>query len=147
MKKPLPPTYVLLSIVIMVALHYIAPVAMILAFPWRFWGLLPLAAGIALNIAADRAFKRRATTVKPFERSTTRLTDGVFRWSRNPMYLGMVLSVAGIALLLGSLSPWLLVAILVFLLQRNFITVEERMLEGSFGAAFIDYKKRVRRWF
>jgi protein-S-isoprenylcysteine O-methyltransferase Ste14 len=62
--------------------------------PWRFAGVLPIAAGIALNVAAARQFKPRNTTVTPFQESSALMTDGVLRWSRNPMYLGMVLIVS-----------------------------------------------------
>ncbi len=146
MKKPLPPTYVAISIATMLALHFLAPVELLLSYPWRLAGLLPLAVGFALNIAADRAFKRYDTTVKPFQRSSCLIAGGVFRFTRNPMYLGMVLSVAGIAMLLGSLTPWIVVPVLAVLLQRNFIAIEERMLEETFGAPFADYAKHVRRW-
>jgi protein-S-isoprenylcysteine O-methyltransferase Ste14 len=62
------------------------------------------------------------------------------------MYLGMVLIVAGVAILLGSVTPWIAVAVLAVLLDRVFIAREEKMLAGTFGAAFEDYRARVRRW-
>lgn len=67
--------------------------------------MFPLIFGVALNISADRMFKQHKTTVKPFEESTSLVTDGVFRFSRNPMYLGMVLILSGVVLLAGSTTP------------------------------------------
>ena len=142
----LPPIYFLAAIALTIALHFLFPVATFIPFPWRFAGLLPIAAGIALNLAADRQFKRRNTTVKPFQKSSALVTDGAFRWSRNPMYLGMVLVVAGIAIIEGSVTPWIVVAALAVLLERLFILREEQMLQETFGAVFQQYKKRVRRW-
>jgi hypothetical protein len=102
-KPLLPPTYFLASIIVMVGLDILLPGARVLSFPLTLAGLAPMIVGGALNVAADRAFKRNKTTVKPFEVSTSLVTEGVFRVSRNPMYLGMILILLGIALLLGAL--------------------------------------------
>lgn len=146
MKKLLPPAYVLTSIVLMVALHFLAPAARLIPSPWNFLGVIPLAVGIVINIVADTAFRRAGTTVKPFQASNSLLTTGVYRLSRNPMYLGLVLIVLGIAVVTGSLTPLVVVPIFALLLDRNFIAAEERMLEERFGPAWLEYKNRVRRW-
>ncbi len=146
MTKLLPPTYFFAAVALALALHFLFPLGAVIPFGWRFAGVLPIAAGIALNIVADRQFKNRGTEVKPFKRSTALVTDGVFRWSRNPMYLGMVSIVCGIAWIEGSLSPWIAAVALAVLLDRLFIVREERMLEATFGAAYGQYRRRVRRW-
>jgi len=145
-KRLLPPAYLGMALLAMVALHLVAPVASIPTFDVRLAGLAPLAAGIALNLAADRAFKKRGTTVKPFERSTALVTAGVLTLSRNPMYLGMVLILLGVALLLGSAAPFAVVALFALALDRRFIRVEERMLADAFGDDWRAYRRRVRRW-
>ena len=142
----LPPTYFFVAIILALAAHFLFPLAVIIPDGWRFAGILPITAGIVLNIVADRQFKERGTEVKPFKRSSALVTDGVFRWSRNPMYLGMVLIVAGAALIEGTLSPWIATVALAVLLDRVFIVREEAMLEETFGAAFRQYRSRVRRW-
>jgi len=146
MKKTLPPTYFFGAIVLAVVLHFLFPLAQLVSFPWRLLGLAPLALGVALNLVTDQAFKRRETTVKPFEVSNALITDGFYGVSRNPMYLGMVLILLGIALLLGTFTPFLAPCILAILFDRVFIVPEERMLEEIFGETFREYKKRVRRW-
>jgi protein-S-isoprenylcysteine O-methyltransferase Ste14 len=146
MSKILPPTYFLAAIALTMVLHFLAPLGAPIPFAWRFTGLLPITAGIVLNVAADRQFKRLRTTVKPFQTSTALATDGVFRLTRNPMYLGMVLIIAGIALLEGTITPWLVVAALAVVLDRLFIAPEETMLKKTFGYAFQQYCQRVRRW-
>ncbi len=70
----------------------------------------------------------------------------VFPWTRNPMYLGMVLIVAGAALAEGSVSPWLAVIALAVVLDRCFIAREEATLRAAFGDAYRSYQARVRRW-
>jgi protein-S-isoprenylcysteine O-methyltransferase Ste14 len=145
-KKLLPPTYLFLSIVIMVGLHFLFPAAKIIPFPWNLLGAVPFAFGLALNLLADRAFKKHDTTVKPFQESAALVTAGVFRVSRNPMYLGFVLILVGIAIFMGSLTPWAIIPILAIWMDLIFIKVEERMLERTFGDRWLEYKKSVRRW-
>ena len=145
-KKVLPPTYLLVSIVIMLALHFLLPVPKIIPTPWNVLGIVPLACGIALNLAADKAFHEVGTTVKPFEESTALLTSGVFRISRNPMYLGYELILIGIAIMLRSLTPYVVIPVFAVLMNRVFIRVEEQMLEEKFGPAWSEYGQKVRRW-
>ena len=146
-RKPLlPPVYLLASIGVMIALDILLPARRVLSFPWTLVGLAPLLAGAALNIAADRAFKRHATTVKPFAPSTSLVTEGVFKLSRNPMYLGMILILLGVTLLLGALTPFGVCVAFAFLMRYRFVRVEERMLAETFGAEWQRYSARVRRW-
>ncbi len=100
-----PPNYFLLSILLVLALHFFLPVIQLVIFPWNLFGLVLLSAGIYLNLAADRSFKKHQTTVKPREKPASLVTNGAFRISRNPMYLGMVLILAGLSILLGSFTP------------------------------------------
>ena len=130
----------------MVAVHFLIPIVRVIVFPYSLFGLIPLAFGVALNLLADRAFKKHSTTVKPFERSSTLVTKGVFAISRNPMYLGMVLSLIGVGILLGSLAPFVVVPVIAVLLDRRFIAIEEPMLGGRFGEDWAAYRSRVRRW-
>jgi protein-S-isoprenylcysteine O-methyltransferase Ste14 len=146
-RKPvLPPTYVYVAMVVMVALHFLFPVVRIIPVPWDLLGLIPLAAGAVLNVSADSAFRKAKTTVKPFQESAALVTDGVYRISRHPMYLGFVLILLGLAILLGSLTPFFIVPIFAVVMDRVFIVAEERMLAEKFGQAWLDYKARVRRW-
>jgi len=145
-KKILPPTYLLAALALMVALHLLLPGPRLLSGLFTLLGLVPLLAGVAINLVADGEFKRLGTTVKPGEESTTLVTTGVFRLSRNPMYLGFVLVLVGVALQLGTLTPWIVVLAFVVLVDVLFIRPEEDMLEETFGQAFLDYKRRTRRW-
>ena len=74
------------------------------------------------------------------------VTTGVYAWTRNPMYLGMLLALAGVALALGTLSPWLLVLQFFVLAQCWYIPLEERKLAARFGRQYADYCRDVRRW-
>jgi protein-S-isoprenylcysteine O-methyltransferase Ste14 len=141
-----PPVYLFLSIAIMVLVHFLLPGKKILAFPWNLLGLIPLTLGIVLNLVADRSFKNHETTVKPIEESTALITTGAFRLSRHPMYLGFVLILFGIGLLMGSLMPHVVVPVFAIFMDSIFIRFEEKKLEQTFGEAWLEYKKKVRRW-
>jgi protein-S-isoprenylcysteine O-methyltransferase Ste14 len=144
--KILPPVYFLLALVVMAGLHYLWPVAQYLSFPGILIGLVPLGAGVALNIAADRQFKHHQTTVKPFQQSSALVTGFPFSVSRNPMYVGITLMLAGVALLLGTVTPWVPVVVFAILMNLRFVRVEERMLAETFGSEWEQYRARVRRW-
>jgi protein-S-isoprenylcysteine O-methyltransferase Ste14 len=144
--KVLPPTYFYLSLLIMVLLHFVLPLARVLSWPWRLAGLGPAAAGGALAVIADRAFKKAGTSVKPLGETTTFITTGTFRLSRHPMYLGFVLFLLGVAMLLGSLAPLLVAVGFAVLMEVVFVRFEESKMEDQFGEAWREYKLKVRRW-
>ena len=145
-KRVLPPAYLLLSIATMVLLHFLIPISKIAPYPWNLLGILLLLIGVALNLIADAAFKREQTTVKPFEKSAALVVTGVFGISRHPMYLGMVLILLGIAVLMGTLTPLIVIVIFSILMEFVFVRTEEKMLEVQFGATWLAYKKKVRKW-
>lgn len=145
-KRLSPLVYLLIAILLTVALHLLLPFRELISFPWRLVGLLPLLLGIILNVLADRSLKRHEATVKPFAPSRALVTEGVYRVSRHPMYLGMILIIAGIAVLLGSLAAWLILPLLAVLLDARFIRTEESMLRETFGEGYRRYRKQTRGW-
>jgi protein-S-isoprenylcysteine O-methyltransferase Ste14 len=142
----LPPIYFLVALIAMVALHVLWPIRRPLAFPATLVGLAPLALGIALNLLADREFRRHHTRVRPFERSTALITSFPFSVSRHPMYLGLTLMLVGVWLLLGSIAPAVAAIAFALLMDRVFVRNEERMLAEQFDEAWDRYRSRVRRW-
>jgi len=146
MKRILPPTYLLLAIAAMVGLHFLLPGAKLVAWPWGLLGIAPFTAGVVVDMIADRAFKIHGTTVKPFEESSALLTDGVYGFTRHPMYLGFVLILLGIAVFMGSATPFAVIAAFAVLMDVVFIRAEERMMEAKFGERWATYTSRTRRW-
>jgi protein-S-isoprenylcysteine O-methyltransferase Ste14 len=145
-KRALPPTYLLVAIILQLLLHFVVPVVKFIPSPWNLLGILPLAAGMVMNLVADGVFKKVETTVKPFQESSRLVTDGIYAYTRNPMYVGYVLMLAGLAILVRSLTPWLVIPVFAVLMDRVFIVAEERMLAEKFGDPWKTYSKRVRRW-
>jgi protein-S-isoprenylcysteine O-methyltransferase Ste14 len=104
------------------------------------------AAAAALGVPAVLALRRAGTHVEPWKPASALVTRGIFRFSRNPMYVGLVLGVAGLAILLA--SDWMLVmtVVLSLTLHVGVVRREERYLEGKFGDAYRDYCARVPRY-
>jgi protein-S-isoprenylcysteine O-methyltransferase Ste14 len=109
-------------------------------------GVVPQGVGMAIILIAANAFAKVNTTIRPFEESVCLVTDGLFRVSRNPIYLGVVLTLLGTAVLMGSLTPYAVVLLFFKLMDVVFVRTEERMLEDRFGEAYVAYKQQVRRW-
>ena len=107
--------------------------AMVSAASLGGWGLL--------------TFRRMGTTHEPNGTASALLTSGPFRFSRNPLYLGLSVTLVGFALLLDSAWVVALVPVLVLLLDRLVIAREEVRLRAQFGEAYEAYVRRVRRWF
>ncbi len=121
--------------------------------PFDFPGKTVIAAivgltGIALGASGVMIFRRIRTTVHPGhpEKASSIVADGIYRVSRNPMYLGLLLLLAGWALLLGDFANIALLAFFVVYMNQFQIKPEEHALETKFGAAYVDYKSGVRRW-
>jgi len=108
------------------------------------WGLID--AGLLLMLWAGLLMLWRRTTVNPYGRPKRLLEEGPFRLSRNPIYLADTLVYSGVALLWGSLWPWLLLPAVMISMQRGVIANEENLLAELFGEEYRAYCRRVRRW-
>lgn len=104
--------------------------------------------GIAVALAGVLNFKKAKTTVNPAkpENSSMIVDSGIYKLSRNPMYLGMFLALLALAIWLANSLVYLWLPIFLLYMQQFQIKPEERMLEKLFGEAFILYKSKVRRW-
>ena len=141
----LPPFWFLLAVLAQFAIAWHAPVVTA-PLVLSLLGWLLLAGGIALVLAAAQRFQKWRTPIKPFQEPKHCITDGVFRYSRNPLYLGEVIMLLGLAALLGTWLALLPIPIFAAVIQRVFILPEERLLQAHFGSAYQSYRRRVRRW-
>jgi protein-S-isoprenylcysteine O-methyltransferase Ste14 len=105
-----------------------------------------IAAGTLLALAAERSFRRVGTNVPPWQPALALATDGVYRWLRNPMYVGLGLIVAGIGIALGSDWTLLLLVPAAWLLHVGVVLREERYLEAKFGDDYRRFKASVPRY-
>lgn len=107
-----------------------------------------LAAGVAAALSGVIAFRRARTTVDPRypEKAGALVSAGIYRYSRNPMYLGMLLALAGLAFYLANGAAFAVLPLFVVYLNRFQIVPEERAMQARFGEDFAAYRGRVRRW-
>jgi protein-S-isoprenylcysteine O-methyltransferase Ste14 len=115
------------------------------ALAWIAGGVM-LLAGIGLVVWFERAFQRHQTAANPWRPTTAIATDGPYRLTRNPAYVGMALVYVGIALLSQALWALLPLPLVLAVIDRGVVAREERYLERKFGSEYVDYKSRVRRW-
>ena len=141
-----PPLLFLVPFLALWALDLLWPTSL-LPSPWRWVaGALLLAAGVALAAAGATTQTRAGTDYNPWRPSKRVVDHGVYARTRNPMYLGFALATAGLAVLASTAWGLLAVPLGVILVQTLVIVREERYLERKFGAEYVDYKRRVRRW-
>ena len=108
-------------------------------------GSLLFVSGTAIILAAAGLFRRLGTKVPPSQPTTLIATTGPYRWTRNPMYLGMALIYAGLAIGFDRPVAFALLPLLPIAIQTQVITREERYLEAKFGDDYRRYKAEVRR--
>lgn len=146
-RKIVPPVYLLLTLAAMTGLNYLLPIAQFTYDPYTTYaGIALIAVGISIAVVAAGAFWRAGTPVIPFEKSTALVTGGLFRYTRNPMYLGMIVLLLGAGLTFGSVGSLLPVPLFAWIIVRNFIRGEENFLQEIFGDEYLKYKSKVRRW-
>lgn len=143
-----PPLVALAVLAVMGSLSLVLP-QLVIAWPMRAVAASVIAlTGLAFSVAGAVSFRMAKTTVNPLrpENATSLVTSGVYRVTRNPMYLGLALVLLAWAVLLA--SPVLVLGPVGFVayINRFQIGPEERVLSARFGPAFEAYRARVRRW-
>jgi len=102
--------------------------------------------GQVVSFTGAGTFRRRGTAVLPFKPASRLVTSGIYRWTRNPMYVGMALTYAGVAIFVNSLSALVLLPVVLAIIQTQVVAKEEAYLERTFGNDYATYKNEVRRW-
>jgi protein-S-isoprenylcysteine O-methyltransferase Ste14 len=143
-RYPLAVTFVLL--VLSFGLGWLYPIPTGLGFYGRLLGWLLLVGGASLLGVAAGLFWQRGTTVNPTKKPDQLVTDGLYRITRNPMYLGMLLILLGAPLAQDALLGFLFAIIFFLVMDKMIIPREEQVIEKSFGEPYRMYKKRTRRW-
>ena len=104
--------------------------------------------GLVISLGGVVSFKRANTTMDPKhpDQASTLISSGIYRYSRNPMYLGVLFMLVGWGFYLANLLSILCILIFIGYITRFQIIPEERLLQEKFGSEFLSYKRRVRRW-
>ena len=145
-RKIIPVVYLLGSLILMGLLQHFLPLYQYVQPPLAYAGVIFVLLGIVISAVSANLFVKAETGLLPFEDATTLVTGGLYRFTRNPMYLGMFLMVFGAAFLMGSIGALIPLLVFMLIIRYNFVAGEERFMEAAFGQQYLDYKSNVRRW-
>ena len=143
--KILPPHAAIGSLIVVIALHYLFPTPLI-SKPFNSLGILFFAVGLLILFWSFGLFKKKDTPILPGQKPSALVIEGPYKFTRNPMYLGVTLALLGIAIYLGDILAFLAPAIFFAFVSIRFIPREEKLMEKLFGKKYLEYKNRVRRW-
>lgn len=147
MLKLEPPKWGLIYLILAFIVSYFSPAGTIIYVPFNLLAAALIVGGVGLTGAAASLFAKEQTEIMPTSAANRKfITYGPYRITRNPMYLGMVLILTGIAFLVGALAMFIAPIALFVTINNVFIPFEEAKMERQYGAQFREYKERVRRW-
>lgn len=141
-----PPHYLLLSILSIVGIDSLLQVPFVSSTIALVGGLLFLLSGIVLAASAARLFSKAKTGIVPFSESTKLVVSGAYRFTRNPMYLGMFFCLIGVTLLVNNMLGLLVLLLFFFIIRQKFVLKEEVQMQETFGDDYAQFKARIRRW-
>lgn len=136
----------LLVLAVMFGSHYFMPIQTIIEPPYTYFGMLLILVGVGLDVWAATFFKKAETSFKLRGKNTSLVTDGPFGFSRNPIYLGILAVLLGMAIFFGTLISFLYPVLFFISFQFIIIPMEEKRMEEIFGEKYLDYKHNTRRW-
>lgn len=147
MMNLVPPVWTMIYSLIALALHFVFPTWLAPYLPNYVLAAIASIAGLGLIGWAAWLFQKEKTEINPASLAHKKLiTYGPYRFTRNPMYLGLVFVLTGLAFFFGTV-PFILAPIALFLTLNNvFIPYEEKALEKEFEKEYLEYKNQVRRW-
>lgn len=141
-----PPVVALMFIVIAYFLGRFVPLPFSAPAILRYVGLALTFVGFLLGVGAFLEFRKANTTLDPHSSAKQLVTSGIYRFTRNPIYLGFLLIVIGLPLNSGLYWGIVLAPFYVFMMNRLIIQHEEAYLGRKFGKSYSSYTSRVRRW-
>ncbi|NND68094.1 MAG: isoprenylcysteine carboxylmethyltransferase family protein [Halioglobus sp.] len=145
-RKIYPPVWLLLGIITVFCLNEFLPGYRFTSFAGQVIGGVIILVGLVLLVIANGLFTQAGTNVIPFREATALVTTGIYRLTRNPMYLGMLSVLLGCAITVGAVTALAVPVVFAAIIQSRFILHEEAMLREVFGSEYEDYCARVRRW-
>ena len=141
-----PPHYLVLSIASIIGIDWLVPVPFVAAAFALIGGLLFLVIGLILAASAARLFSKAKTVIVPFSESTKLVVSGAYRFTRNPMYLGMFFCLIGVTLLVNNVVGLLVLLLFFLIIRQRFVLKEEVQMQETFGDDYAQFKARIRRW-
>ena len=141
----LPPNLLYVGAILTVLIFYVFPQFNFIIYPYNLIGLVLMGIGAGLNILAWKQFIK-AKTPERFERSNQLVTCGLYKYSRNPMYIGGALILLGLVVVFGNVLAFIAPVLFFLAIDRIVIPIEEEKTAQDLGEEYLKYKKKVRRW-
>ncbi|PLW81153.1 protein-S-isoprenylcysteine methyltransferase [Kineobactrum sediminis] len=141
-----PPMWLVFGVVAIFAFNEFYPGPRYTSLTSQLLGGVLLVFGLAMLVFAGGKFRRAGNDMVPFRNVSTLVTTGVYGFTRNPMYLGMVAILLGIAVTVGALTALIVVPLFMLVIQWRYIYPEEELLQRQFPEEFSAYRRQVRRW-
>jgi protein-S-isoprenylcysteine O-methyltransferase Ste14 len=141
-----PPIWLVFGVIAIFALNEFYPGVRYTGLVSQLLGGAIIISGLFMLVNAGGLFTKAGTDLVPFKNVTALVTDGIYRYSRNPMYLGMALVLLGTAITVGAATALLIPPLFAIIIEVRFIRPEEAMLRGLFPQEYPAYCERVRRW-
>jgi protein-S-isoprenylcysteine O-methyltransferase Ste14 len=142
-KAPL--NYFFMGIIMIIVLFFILPKFNIIKFPYNLIGVFFMVLGIWIILWVWNTFKKN-NTPESFEKSKFLVTQGLFKYSRNPMYIGKILFLTGLAVLFGNILGFISPLLFFIIMDKIIVPLEEKKTSRDLGKKYLNYKNRVRRW-
>lgn len=146
MKNMIPPHLFLFCLIAMVGIRNLFVIKIIIPEPLNYSGLVLMITGIMMTIKVRKEFEQVETEIHTFKNPGKLVTNGLFRISRNPIYLGFTISLIGVWILLGTILPMMGCVLFILIANYYYIPFEEKIMENTFGDEYQAYKSKVRRW-
>lgn len=141
-----PPIWLVIGLLSVFSLAEFLPSPSFLSAAAQVVGSIVIFVGLLLLLLAGNLFKRADTDMIPFKNVSALVTTGIYRYTRNPMYLGMAAILLGCGLTVGAAASLLVAPVFMIIIQVRFIRPEEAMLLDLFPEQFAQYRTEVRRW-
>jgi protein-S-isoprenylcysteine O-methyltransferase Ste14 len=144
-KKMLPPTLFVICILIAIFLNFLNPIY-IVKYPYNLMGIVFFISGLYLSMKGSNQFQKANTNINTFDEPDKLITDGLFKYSRNPMYLGFIIALFGVTIVLGSVQSLIILFFFIIMSDQWYVKFEEKVMIKRFEEEYKNYMKTTRRW-
>ena len=141
----IPPNYFYLAIIFSILIKFVFPQGNFIKFPYNLFGIIIMMGGLFFISWTYKLFQKYKTP-EDFSKSKKVVTEGPYKFSRNPMYIGSILFLIGLSILLGNYITFICPIIFFIVIDKGFILFEEKKMEKELGKQYLNYKKKTRKW-
>lgn len=146
-KLKIKPPYIAITLLFLSWLiDYLLPQFRFVSGVYRHIGIVVFVFGLSITFYSFYLFKKNKTPIIPGQKPEFMVAEGTYKFTRNPMYLGVTIGLLGISIYIGNMLSLLSPLIFFLIMNYYFVPFEEKLMENIFGREYLDYKNRVRRW-